>query len=121
MDDSLTVAELQQRWENALVMTHAAVARQPGVYRELKSMAGDIVNRPVDISEYLPAVRKLAALLEKMDPCGRGTIFHFFNERIAPASIWDVCWLRAECKDLLAHLAAFDQWRLTHGRLKAVK
>ena len=121
MDDGLTVEELQQRWENALVMTLAAVARQPGVYGELKSLAGDILNRPVDISEYLPAVRKLAGLLEKMDPCGRGTIFHFFNERIGPASIWDVCWLRVECKDLLAHLNAFEQWRLKRSGLKVVK
>ena len=121
MDDRLTVEELEQRWENALVMTHAAVMRHPNGYRELKLLADGIVTKPLDINEYLPISEKLVTLLEKMDPNGNGSIFHLFNDRIAPSSIWDVCWLRLECKDLLAHLSAFDQWRLKHCRLTIVK
>ena len=104
MDDRLTVEELQQRWENALMETRAAVIKHPGEYRELKSLAGDIVAKPVDINDYLPATKRLAALLQRMDPNGKGTIFYYFSDRIAPSSVWDVCWLRLECRDLLAHL-----------------
>lgn len=121
MDDRLTVEELEQRWKKALLMTQAAVTRHPGVYRELKSMATDIVCHPVDITDYLPTAQKLAELLHKLDPGGKGTIFHYFNDRIAPSSIWDVCWLRLECKDLLAHLEAFDKWRRSQGQLQIVK
>jgi hypothetical protein len=121
MDDRLTVEQLDQRWKTALQLTRTAVNRQPGAYRELKSMAVDIVDKPVDISDYMPAARKLVGLLEKMDPGGSGTIFHFFNDRITPSSIHDVRWLRLECKDLLAHLKAFDKWRLTRCRMQIVK
>ena len=121
LNDRLTVAELQQRWNNALILTQAAVIRQPDVYRELKCLAGDIVTKPLDITEYMPAARRLMKLFEKMDPNGKGSIFQLFNDRINPSSIWDVCWLRLECKDMLAHLEVFDKWRLKHGRLKIVK
>jgi hypothetical protein len=121
MDDRLTVAELEKRWKHALIMTQAAVTKQPRVYRELKSLAGKIITQPVDIKVYLPTVEKLLELLKALDPNGQGTIFHFFNDRIAPSSIWDVCWLRLECKDLLAHLEAFDQWRRRSCGLKIVK
>ena len=121
MDARLTVEELKQRWKHALSMTRTAVIQNPADYRELKSLANDIVARPVDINDYLPAAKKLVALLKRMDPSGKGTIFHFFNDRIAPSTVWDVCWLRLECKDLLAHLEAFDAWRLKSCQLKIVK
>ncbi|KPJ78091.1 MAG: hypothetical protein AMJ54_05195 [Deltaproteobacteria bacterium SG8_13] len=117
----MTVEELEQRWKNALATTQSAVTRHPGEYRELKSLAAEIVARPLDIGDYLPATKKLVALLQKMDPGGKGTIFYFFNKRFAPSSIWDVCWLRLECRDLLAHLAVFDKWHMNTCRLKVVK
>jgi hypothetical protein len=119
--EKLTVTELEQRWKNALMMTQAAVARHPAAYRDLKSLALDIVAEPLDIKEYLQTVEKLVALLETLDPQGRGSIFYFFSERIAPSSIWDVSWLRMECNDLLAHLKVFDEWRRKNHPLKRVK
>ena len=121
MDAPLTVEELEQRREHALRMSQTAVIRQPGVYRELKSMAGDVASQPVDITDYLPGAQKLVELLQRMDPTGKGTIFHFFKDRITPSSVWDVGWLRLECKDLLAHLEAFNGWRLKQYRMKIVK
>ena len=119
--DTLTVAELEQRWINALITTRAAVVKHPGEYRQLKALAGDIVTKTVDINDYLPAAKKLAELLRRLDPGGKGTIFRYFNDRIAPSSVWDVCWLRLECKDLLAHLTVFDKWRLQNCHLQILK
>ena len=121
MDDRLTVAELEKRWQKALAVTQTAVARHPRLYRELKSLAADVVAKPLDIRQYRPTVDKLRGLLDQLDPDGRGSIFYFFNTRICPSSIWDVCWLRMECTDLLAHLKVFDQWRLQSCGLKVVK
>jgi hypothetical protein len=121
MDDRLTIAELEHRWEKVLSVTRAAVARHPDVYRELKSLATDIVEKPIDIKAYLPTAEKLAGLLRIMDPDRRGSLFCFFSDRIAPCSVWQVPLLRMECKDLLAHLKAFDAWRLKTSHLKLVK
>lgn len=121
MNDRLTIKELEKRWENVLTLTQSAVARHPGIYRQLKSLAGDIVGKPVDIKEYLTTAEKLADLLRIMDPEDAGTIFHFFRRRISPSDIWQVPLLRVECRDLLAHLKAFDQWRLQRRSLKIVK
>jgi hypothetical protein len=121
MDDDLTIAELEKRWENALVVTKSAVGRHPTAYRELKSLAGDIIRKPLDITDYLPSANKLVDLLETLDPTGRGSIFHLFNRRIAPSDIRAIPWLRMECQDLLAHLKAFDEWRMKTSGLKVVK
>jgi hypothetical protein len=104
-----------------LTPTKGAVVRHPGVYRQLKTLAGDIVGKPLDIKEYLPTVERLAGLLRIMDPEDDGTIFHFFRSRISPSNIWQVPLLRVECRDLLAHLEAFDQWRVQTSNLKVVK
>jgi hypothetical protein len=120
MDNQLTIAELEERWEKVLAHTKSAVARNPGIYRQVKSLAGDISTKPIDIKEYLPMAEKLAKLLSAMDPEGRGSIFYFFNDRIAPRSIWQVPLLRMECQDLLAHLKVFDQWRINTCHLKIV-
>ena len=121
MNNRPTIAELEKRWAKVLALTQTAVIRHPGVYRQLKSLASDIACKPLDIKEYLPTVEKLAGLLKIMDPEGRGSIFYLFNDRIAPRSIWQVPLLRMECKDLLAHLKAFDEWRLRTRRLKVVQ
>ena len=121
MTDRPTLRELEKRWENVLTLTKSAVVRHPGVYRQLKSLAGDIVGNPLDIKEYLPTAERLAGLLRIMDPNESGTIFHFFRSRISPSNIWQVPLLRVECQDLLAHLEAFDQWRVQSSNLKVVK
>ena len=121
MNNQLTIAELEKRWQKTLALTKTAVVRQPGVYRQLKALAAEIATKPLDIREYLPTVEKLAGLLKIMDPEGGGSIFYLFNDRIAPRSIWQVPLLRMECKDLLAHLKVFDEWRINTCHLKIMK
>ena len=116
----VTLTELEKRWQRTLAATQAAVARQPCVYRELKSLAGEILVNPLDIADYLPTAQRLVALLERMETDGRGSIFGYFSKRISPASIYQVPLLRMECKDLLAHLTAFDRWRVRKRRLHVV-
>ena len=119
--NELTIAELEKRWEDVLSVTRTAVDRHPSVYRQLKSLAVDIIVRPIDISDYLSTAQKLADLLKIMDPNGRGSIFGHFSQRISPVSIWQVSLLRMECKDLLAYLKAFDKWRIDTCHLSLVK
>lgn len=121
VDDRLTVSELEERWNHALVMTSSAVTKHPDVYRKLKSLAGEIVSNPLDIGDYLQTTQTLVGFLKELDPNDRGSIFSIFNDRITPSSIWDANWLRLECKDLLAHLNAFDEWRLKTCGLRVVR
>lgn len=121
MDDRLTVSDLQQRWEHALNETKTAVSRHPTAYLELKTLAAEIVRTPLDIGEYLPTAKKLAALIHTLDPGGRGSIFFHFTDGIAPSSVWQVAQLRLACKDLLNHLDAFDRWRRDACRLRVLK
>jgi hypothetical protein len=121
MEEHLTITELEKRWEDALAATRNAVSRHPDVYRKLKSLAGDIVEKQLDIKAYMPTAEKLTGLLNMLDPESRGSIFSIFKNRIAPCSIWQVPLLRMECKDLLAHLRAFDAWRHETSRLKLIK
>jgi hypothetical protein len=121
MTENLTITELEKRWDHVLSATQRAVNKNPGVYRLLKSLAGDIVENPLDIHEYMPTVGRLSDLLETLDPGGNGSIFSIFNERIKPASIWQVALLRVECGDLLAHLKEFDKWRCSSAGLRLVK
>ena len=120
MSNQLTIAELEKRWEKVLGLTKTAVIRHPDAYCQLKSLAADVATKPLDIKEYLSTAEKLAGLLKIMDPEGRGSIFYLFNDRIAPRSIWQVPLLRMECKDLLAHLETFDEWRVSTCHLKVV-
>ena len=121
VDDRLTVLELENRWNTALVMTLSAVTKHPDVYRKLKALAGDIVANPLDIGEYMPTAQTLVGFLRQLDPNDLGSIFSLFYDRIAPSGIWDATWLRMECKDLLAHLKVFDEWRLKTCGLRVVR
>ena len=121
MDSHLTVRELQARWEKVLAATRTAASRHPDTYRDLKARAADIAENPVDINDYFPTVEKLVDRLKAMDPVGHGSIFDIFNARIRPSDIWQVKLLRLECKDLLAHLHAFDEWRRKQHHLRMVK
>ena len=121
MEKEPTISDLKKRWENVLAITQDAVMKNPGNYRELKSLAGTIVSKPLDIKEYKPTAEKLARLLKSMDPNGTGSIFYHFSDRILPTSIWQVPLLRVECKDLLDHLQAFDNWRMERHGLKIIK
>jgi hypothetical protein len=121
MNNRLTLEELESRWETALMSTRTAVSGHPGAYRELKDLATGILEAPLDINDYFPTVERIVRLLEVLDPCGRGSIFQIFKARISPSSIWHVKMLRMECRDLLAHLNAFDQWRRGKHHLRMVK
>lgn len=122
MDDQrLTFSELESRWTNALHATRLATAKHPYAYRELKSLAAYVVNNRIDIDAYFPTVEKLLDHMQRLDPAGRGSIFQIFSDRIKPTSIWQVRLLRMECKDLLAHLDAYDQWHRRQHNLKRIK
>lgn len=121
MEGRLTVNALKKRWEKALEATRIAAARHPQTYREVRTQASDIIDNPLDIKEYFPTLEKLLCHLETLDPDRRGSIFDIFNDRLSPSSIWQVKLLRMECRDLLVHLDAFDEWRRKKHRLKVVK
>jgi hypothetical protein len=121
MENRLTIEELESRWEKALMSTRTAVCGHPEAYHELKALASEILGTSIDINDYFPTVEKIIQLLEILDPCGHGSIFQIFKSRISPSSIWHVKMLRMECRDLLAHLNAFDEWRRSRHCLRMVK
>ena len=121
MDENLTIFDLKQRWKKVLTITQKSVSNHPMEYRQLKILARNIVDRPLDIKDYLPTVKKLTHLLELMGDSDEESIFYLFNKRIEPSDIWQTSLLRVECRDLLAHLHDFDQWRIKSHRLKVVK
>lgn len=121
MNERLTVSELESRWKKALAATGNAAGNHPRTYRALKSLAVRIVDAPIDINDYFSTVERLLDHLHRLDPCGRGTIFHIFSDRIAPTSIWQVRQLRMECRDMLVHLNAFEKWRRQKHRLRRIK
>ncbi|WP_157067497.1 hypothetical protein [Desulfosarcina cetonica] len=121
MDNQLTKADLEARWKTALMATRAATTHHPRTYRTLKDLASRIVSDPVDIDDYFPTVENLLDLLSRLDPCGRGSIFQIFNDRIKPTAIWQIRMLRLECRDLLSHLDAFEAWRCDQRHLRCIK
>jgi len=122
MDEiNLTIIDLKERWEKVLIGTDKCVSCHPVAYRHIKSLARDIVQKPLDINDYLPTARKLVDLLKQMAPGGAETIFHFFIDRIHPKEVCQIGLLRVECRDLLDHLHEFDQWRINLHRLKIIK
>ena len=121
MDEQTTIEELEHRYEKTLQATLLAASDHPRAYRRLKAQAATIINTPIDINDYLPTVDRLTHELHRLDCRGHDSIFHIFSARVAPSSVWQVGMLRMECKDLLAHLYAFDEWRRRRHRLVLVK
>ena len=62
MNETLTITELERRWEKTLAATEKAVSRYPEVYREIKLLVGDIVTKTLDISDYPFTAEKLGGI-----------------------------------------------------------
>jgi hypothetical protein len=121
MNATLSIEELEKRWEKVLVDTGKAVAEHPHVYRGIKSLIADVVTKPLDIKDYPVTAEKLVKLLKTIGCNAQGSIFHFYYDRVAPSSICSLKLFRVECHDLLAHLMAFDEWRKKVRHLRIVK
>jgi hypothetical protein len=121
MNETLTIADLERRWEETLRATGEAVGRHPHTYREIKALVEKIVTQPLDINDYPVTAEKLAGLLKTMDDGTRKNIFHYYSDRISPASIGRLKLLRLECRDLSEQLLAFDTWRRETHRLRVLK
>ena len=121
MDEKLSFEELEKRWDDVLHGTDNAVSAHPTVYRELKQLAADIIAKPLDIEDYPATAERLASLLKTIGSRAPGSIFHFYCNRVAPSSICNLKFLRLECRDLMSHLQAFEEWRSNRCRLRVVK
>ncbi len=111
MRETLTITDLEKRWEKTLAATEKAVNRDPKVYREIKLLVQEIVTKPLDIADYPLTAENLAGLLRAMEDDTQKNIFHYFCDRVSPSSISKLKLLRLECWDLLEQLKAFDAWR----------
>jgi hypothetical protein len=121
MNDTITIGELERRWEETLAATEAAVIQYPGIYRQIKFLAGEIATKTLDIGDYPNTAEKLGSMLRTMDTASPKNIFHFFSERVSPASITKLKLLRIECMDLKEQLEAFDTWRMETHHLRVLK
>jgi len=121
MSKTLSIADLEKRWENTLAATETVVVKNPDAYREIKMLIRNIVSKTLDIGDYLPTAERLHALLQTMDAETVESIFHFFGERVSPVSISNLKFFRFECMDLHEKLKAFDAWRLKSHHLEVIK
>jgi len=121
MKETLTITELERRWEKTLSATEKTVTRYPQVYRELKTLVEEIVTKTLDISDYPDTAEKLGGLLKTMEDAAQKNIFYFFCNRVSPSSISKLKLLRLECWDLLEQLKAFDAWRVETHHLRIMK
>jgi hypothetical protein len=121
MNETLTITELERRWEKTLAATEKAVTCHPSVYREIKLLVGDIVTKTLDINDYPCTAEKLGRLLKTMEDDTQKNIFHYFCDRVSPSSISKLKLLRLECRDLLEQLKAFDVWRMKSHHLRLLK
>ena len=121
MNETLTITELERRWEKTLSATEKTVTRYPQVYRELKILVEEIVTKTLDISDYPVIAEKLGRLLRSMEDDVQKNIFYFFSDRVSPSSISKLKLLRLECWDLLDQLKAFDAWRMETHHLRILK
>ena len=121
MEETLTVKDLQDRWEEALSITEELVGRDPGVYSQLKGLLKDIVTQTVDICDYEDTAEQLDRLIKGIDNCSRRSIFYFFCDRFLPCSISKMRLFRIECRDLLDQLNTFENWRKDKHHLIVLK
>jgi len=121
MYETLTISELERRWEKTLSATEKAVTRHPHVYREIKLLVEEIITKTLDINDYPFTAEKLGGLLRTMEDDTQNNIFHYFYDRVAPSSISRLKLLRLECRDLLEQLKAFDMWRMETHQLRLLK
>jgi len=121
MNETLSILDLEKRWEKTLAETEAVVLQYPEVYREIKSLVNEIVTRTLDIGDYAATVEKLCGLLQEMDSETANSIFHFFRKQVSPASIARLKLFRFECLDLMEQLKAFDALRRQTHHLEILK
>lgn len=121
MNETLSLKELENRYKGVLVATDKAVAKHSDVYRELKALACDVVTKPLDIKDYPITAEKIVELLKIIGCETEGNIFQFYYNRVWPLSICNLKFFRMECRDLLEHLKAFDEWRKEYRHLRILK
>jgi len=121
MNETLSIVDLENRWEKSLMATEALVVQYPETYREIKSLVKEVVTRTLDIGDYLPTAERLVSLMQEMDAVTADSIFHFFREQFSPTSIGKLKLFRFECMDLYELMKAFDAWRLKSHHLEVIK
>jgi hypothetical protein len=121
MEETLTLKDLQDRWEKTLSITEKLVVRDPNGYSQIKELLKDIVTKTVDICHYEDTAIKLDRLLTKIDDASKRSIFYFFSDRFSPFSISKMRLFRIECRDLLDQLKAFEDWRIEKHHLIVFK
>ena len=121
MNETLSIGDLEKRWEESLTATEAVVIKHPEDYREIKLLIREVVTKTLDIGDYLPTAERIGALLQRMNTTTANSIFHFFREQFSPTSIGRLKLFRFECMDLYEQLKAFDAWRLKHHHLEIIK
>jgi hypothetical protein len=121
MEETITLEELQNRWEKTLAATDELVIQYPQYYHQIKDLLTEIVTKTIDISDYEDIAENLGRLIRKLDDASNQSIFYYFYDRFFPCSINKLKLLRVECWDLLEQLKAFDYWRRETHQLTILK
>jgi hypothetical protein len=117
----LTIADLQQKWLDGLMISEEAVSRNADTYREMKKLLNIINSEPVDIGDYYRIASELGEMLHTLANDKREVIFRHFAERIDPRKNADVRSFRFECIDLSRQLSDLEQWRRNRRQLRIIR
>jgi hypothetical protein len=117
----LTVAQLKERREKALIHSEEALLKHTETYRQLKRMVNEINTNPLDISQYHKTAVRMSALLKELIRVNTQTVFDYYYCNIDPQQMGDVRFFRCQCLDLAEQIIELDRWRAKRHHLTLVK
>ncbi len=117
----VTIAELKQKWTQALSHSEMAMRSDPSSCRELTDLLHHVVSDTIDIGQYFSTARRLALLLQKLNQRHSGPIFQYFYRNIDPLQEGDPRFLRGHCMDLAEQLKNIRQQAAAKSGIRVIK
>ncbi len=113
--------DLRRRRQESLEKTEKAIADHPDEYRQIKQLLGEILARPVEITEYYRIARALTGLLEQLNALSPGSLFAYYHENIAPELQGDTRYFKMMCADLREQIDHVDRFRRQRHNLRVLR
>ncbi|MFP3999141.1 MAG: hypothetical protein ACLFUN_04795 [Desulfobacterales bacterium] len=113
-----TMEELRRRRQRALEKAEKAISERPGEYREIKRLLDEILDRPVDVTDYYRVAGEIVRLLEKLSASSSESLFAYYCSNIDPRKKGDARYFKVVCRDLRHQLNLVDQYRRQRHNLR---
>lgn len=99
----------------------AIIAKNPRLYKELKSAVEEVVNGYVEIDDYFESAKNIVEILSEMFQGGKKTILDGFIFAIDPEGNGSASTYRILCTMLLRKINFFHDFRLEVLKLRVIK